>query len=193
MCFPAERSAVQREQQLLLRHEAELQQFRLWWEAVSVKRTFSQKRLFKPFLLVSLFTALLLVAGCSTKSPLAGQAVTVYKSQTCGCCGLYVKYMGQKGLAAETVGVDDIAPIKTKYGIPQMMESCHTTVIGQYVVEGHMPIEAVEKLMSEKPDIKGIAMPGMPYGSPGMPGSKQEPFVIYALQNDGGVTEFMRI
>lgn len=158
-----------------------------------MKRTFSQKRLVKPFLLFSFLAVLLIVAGCSAKSPLAGQAVTIYKSQTCGCCGLYVKYLGQKSLAVETVGVDDISMIKAKYSIPSTMESCHTTVIGPYVVEGHMPLEAIEKLMSEKPDIRGIAMPGMPYGSPGMPGSKQEPFVIYALQNDGSVTEFMRI
>lgn len=101
--------------------------------------------------------------------------------------------MGQKGLNVEMVGVDDMAPIKSRYAVPATMESCHTSVIGGYVVEGHMPIEAIEKLMSEKPDIKGIALPGMPYGAPGMPGSKDGPFVIYALQNDGSVTEFMRI
>ena len=73
------------------------------------------------------------------------------------------------------------------------MQSCHTTTIGNYFVEGHIPIEAIEKLMTEKPNIKGIAMPGMPSGSPGMPGAKQGPFIIYAIGNDGSVGEFMRM
>ena len=83
--------------------------------------------------------------------------------------------------------------VKEKYGIPYSMRSCHTTVIGDYFVEGHVPIEAVEKLMLEKPDIKGIALPGMPSGSPGMPGSKQGPFIVYAINKDGSTSEFMRI
>ena len=73
------------------------------------------------------------------------------------------------------------------------MESCHTVVIGDYFIEGHIPLEAVEKLLVEKPDIKGIAMPGMPSGSPGMPGAKKGDFVIYAVNNDGTTEEFMRI
>ena len=135
---------------------------------------------------------LVVITGCS-QSQLSGEKVTVFKSQSCGCCSLYVKYMDQKGLKVETTLVQDMSTIKSKYQIPPSMESCHTAVIGNYVVEGHMPLEAIEKLMAEKPDIKGIAMPGMPYGSPGMPGAKQGSFVIYALQNDGSTTEFMRI
>ena len=158
-----------------------------------MKRTFSQKRLVKPFLFFSLFAVLLLVAGCAGKSPLSGEAIMIYKSQSCGCCGLFTQYMNQRGLAVETVIVEDISTIKSQYAIPATMESCHTSVIGGYVVEGHMPIEAVEKLLREKPDIKGIALPGMPSGAPGMPGSQQGPFVVYALQNDGSVTEFVRI
>ena len=161
--------------------------------AAFARKRFMKLKRFRLFLFIFLIAGILLVAGCSTKSSLAGEPVTIYKSQSCGCCGLFVKYMNQKGLNVEMVSVDDMAPIKSRYAVPSTMESCHTSVIGGYVVEGHMPIEAIEKLMSEKPDIKGIALPGMPYGSPGMPGSKEGPFVVYALQNDGSVTEFMRI
>ena len=73
------------------------------------------------------------------------------------------------------------------------MESCHTTVMGNYFVEGHIPLEVVNKLLTEKPDIKGIAMPGMPNGSPGMPGVKRGDFVIYAINNDGSYAEWMRL
>ena len=101
--------------------------------------------------------------------------------------------MAKQGFEVQITNVEDMSPIKSSYRIPSSMESCHTTVIGDYVIEGHMPIEAIEKLLTEKPAIAGIALPGMPYGSPGMPGSKQGPFVIYALDQDGGVTEFMRM
>ncbi len=83
-----------------------------------------------------------------------------------------------------------MSSIKRKYQIPQNMESCHTAVIAGYFVEGHMPIEAIEKLLEEKPDIDGIALPGMPTGSPGMPGQQTEAFKIYAL-SAGTASEFM--
>ncbi len=137
-----------------------------------------------------------IVIGCSsqrdTPSSITEKA-TVFKSQSCGCCGLYIRYLGQESLTVETVDMPDMTVIKNQQGIPTSMQSCHTTTIGNYFVEGHMPIEAVEKLLTEKPAIKGIAMPGMPSGSPGMPGAKQGPFIVYAIGNDGSVTEFMRM
>ncbi len=85
-----------------------------------------------------------------------------------------------------------MSAIKSKYKIPQGMESCHTAVIAGYFVEGHVPMEAIEKLLSEKPDIDGIALPGMPQGSLGMSGTKTAVFKIYAL-SAGTVSEFMTI
>ncbi len=85
-----------------------------------------------------------------------------------------------------------MSSIKKKYQIPQNMESCHTGVIEGYFVEGHVPVEAIEELLAEKPDISGIALPGMPPGSPGMPDQKTEAFKIYAL-SDGTASEFMII
>jgi len=89
----------------------------------------------------------------------------------------------------EITYTEDMSSIKRKYQIPQNMEGCHTAVIGDYFVEGHVPIEAIEKLLEEKPDIDGIVLPGMPSGSLGMSGQKIEAFEIYALSN-GTASEF---
>ncbi len=120
--------------------------------------------------------------------------ITVYKSSSCGCCGVYVNYFQRKGNSnANFVDFPNLEQIKSQYGVPQELESCHTTIIGDYFVEGHIPLEVVERLLEEKPDIAGIAMPGMPEGSPGMPGPKNSDFVIYAVNHDGSYEEFMRV
>jgi len=125
--------------------------------------------------------------------PLTGH-VTLYKSPSCGCCSLYTDYAHTKGkLDIDVKNVPDITTIKNKYNIPKNMQSCHTMIIGDYFVEGHVPVEAIEKLMNEQPDIAGIAMPGMPSGSPGMPGTKTGDFIIYAINHNGDYEEFMRI
>ena len=120
--------------------------------------------------------------------------ITVYKSGSCGCCDVYLSYFKSRG-NSKTRAIDsgDIKSLKNKYEVPSAMESCHTTIIGDYFVEGHIPLEAIEKLLTEKPSIKGIAMPGMPMGSPGMIGAKNGAFVIYSINNDGSYNEFMRL
>lgn len=120
--------------------------------------------------------------------------VLFYKSPTCGCCGVHASYLQRNGaLDVQTINQADVTPVKNKYRVPLELRSCHTAIIGGYFVEGHIPIEAIAKLVNEKPAIAGIAMPGMPSGSPGMPGAKTGPFVIYAVNNDGSYQEFMRI
>ena len=120
--------------------------------------------------------------------------IDIHKSLTCGCCSTYVSYVdGKVSPKVNSLEVKNPDEIKEKYGIPSELESCHTTIIGDYFIEGHMPLEAVEKLLKERPDIKGIALPGMPSGSPGMPGPKSGEFIIYAVNNDGSSEEFMRI
>lgn len=114
-----------------------------------------------------------------------GAVVTVYKSPTCGCCGVWASYMQREGYKVETENIQDMSEIKKRLGVPYELESCHTSEIGGYVVEGHIPNEAIEKLLAEKPDIKGIGMAGMPSGSPGMPGPKTEDFVIYEITHEG--------
>ena len=144
------------------------------------------------FALIILFTR---GSGASSYENVnAAAQIDIYKSITCGCCDVYTKYVdGKTTVKVNSFNVQDPTEIKERYGIPSALESCHTTIIGDYFVEGHIPLEAVEKLMAEQPDIKGIAMPGMPEGSPGMPGSKRGDFVIYAVNNDGSYNEFMRI
>ena len=123
-----------------------------------------------------------------------GGDITIYKDTSCGCCTIYGNYFKSKGNSnTKVITTGDVDSIKTKYRVPKALESCHTTIIGDYFVEGHIPLEAVEKLLKEKPDIKGLAMPGMPEGSPGMMGSKRGDFVIYAVDYDGGYKEFMRL
>lgn len=120
--------------------------------------------------------------------------MTIYKTGSCGCCGIYSGYFEKKGNSdVKVVNLQSIDALKKEKGIPPALESCHTTIIGDYFVEGHVPLEAIEKLLQEKPDIKGIAMPGMPDGSPGMPGTKKGDFVIYSVNNDGSYEEWMKI
>jgi len=120
--------------------------------------------------------------------------IEIYKSLTCGCCSVYSQYADRRvDPEVRNFDVQNPATIKNQYGVPAELESCHTTIIEDYFVEGHIPLEAIEKLMTEKPDIAGIAMPGMPSGSPGMPGQKYGDFVIYSVNHDGTYQEFMRI
>lgn len=112
-------------------------------------------------------------------------SAVVHKTPACGCCGVYASYLGKRNFDVEISDVEDLRPIKESLGVPYELESCHTTEVGGYVVEGHIPTEAIENLLSEKPDIKGIGMAGMPSGSPGMPGPKNGDFVIYEITHDG--------
>lgn len=123
-----------------------------------------------------------------------GITVELYKSPYCGCCGSWGSYMEQKGYETETFMEENMSVIKEKYNIPAELESCHTSIIDGYVVEGHIPNEAIEKLLSERPDIKGIGMAGMPIGTPGMPGPKTEDFMIYEINHNGTKGElFMKL
>ncbi len=120
------------------------------------------------------------------------EKLVVYKSPSCGCCVGWISYMKKSDFDVEAVNTKDLQSIKGKYQIPYSLQSCHTAVIGDYFIEGHVPIEAINKLLEEKPDIDGIALPEMPAGSPGMPGIKSGEFVIYSLK-DGIESEFMRL
>lgn len=114
-----------------------------------------------------------------------GLIASLYKSPSCGCCGQYASYLEKKGYGLEIENIQDMSQIKEEYGVPYELESCHTTEIDGYVVEGHIPEVAINKLLTERPDIKGIGMAGMPSGSPGMPGPKNSDFVIYEITHEG--------
>ena len=113
-----------------------------------------------------------------------GVLVILHKSPSCGCCGQYGNYLSQKGYTVEVQQTANMTSVKEDFGVPYELESCHTSEIGDYIVEGHVPEEAIDKLLTERPDIKGIGMAGMPSGSPGMPGPK-ETFEIYTITHEG--------
>lgn len=127
-------------------------------------------------------------AAADTGATPDGPQVMLYRSPTCGCCAQYEEYLKDEGFAVESEIVDDMATIKERHGVPADAEACHTSLIGDYVVEGHVPIEVIEKLLDEQPDIDGIALPGMPSGSPGMGGEKDGPWEILSIE-DGTTTE----
>ena len=120
------------------------------------------------------------------------QIVEVFKTPSCGCCYGYVLFLEEEKFNVKQNDMRSLHTIKQKYNIPVEMQSCHTTIMGKYFIEGHVPFEAIDKLFKEQPDIDGIALPGMPIGTPGMPGDKDEPYVIYQLK-DGKSSVFMTI
>ena len=118
--------------------------------------------------------------------------VEVFKTPSCGCCYGYVLFLEEEKFKVKQTDMRSLHIIKKKHNIPLEMQSCHTTILGKYFIEGHVPIEAINKLLKEKPNIDGIALPGMPIGTPGMPGEKEEPYIIYQLV-DGKSSVFMII
>lgn len=121
----------------------------------------------------------------------AGPTMEVYKSPTCGCCSKWVDHVRQAGFTAKVTELDDEAldALKTKHGIPRTAQSCHTALVGGYVVEGHVPATEVQRLLKEKPAIAGIAVGGMPTGSPGMevPGVPPRAYNVVTFDKQGAV------
>ncbi|BBI99823.1 hypothetical protein FGKAn22_15160 [Ferrigenium kumadai] len=115
---------------------------------------------------------------------LAATEVTVYKSPACGCCEEYVKYLRSNDFAVKAVNESDMDAIKKRHGVSHVA-SCHTALVGGYVVEGHVPVGAIRKLLKEKPAITGISAPGMPMNSPGMGEIKKGTLTIYAVSKNG--------
>ena len=124
------------------------------------------------------------------KTAPAKTAVTVYKSPTCGCCGKWVEYMNAKGFAATATDMADVAPIKAKHGVPARLHSCHTSLVGGYVIEGHVPVEDIQRLLREKPAIVGLAAPGMPAGSPGMDVPNSPSYDVLTFDKAGNTKVF---
>lgn len=120
--------------------------------------------------------------------------MTVYKSATCGCCSNWVEHMRANGFEVKAVDVDDIDKVKRERGVPADTASCHTGIVNGYVVEGHVPADAVLRMLKEKPAIAGIAVPGMPMGAPGMevPGGKKEAFNIVSFDKAGKTAVYQK-
>lgn len=116
--------------------------------------------------------------------------VLLTKSPTCTCCTGHEAYLEGLGMRVQVTITEDINAVKDVYAIPAEMRSCHTSTIGRYFVEGHVPFAAIQQLMAQRPDIDGISLPGMPAGSPGMGGELEGPLVVYAIDDGAVVGEF---
>ena len=121
-----------------------------------------------------------------------GVGVELFYSPNCGCCVQYISYLNSNHFDVSASKTNYVESVKEELNIPSEMWSCHTSKIGNYFVEGHVPVEAVQKLLDEQPDIDGIALPGMPSGSPGMPGAKSH-FTIYSVKDGKVVGVFIEI
>jgi hypothetical protein len=122
----------------------------------------------------------------------AAVPVKVYKESTCGCCAIWARHMQGAGFAVETVDVPDIGRTKTQLGVPERLATCHTAEVGGYLVEGHVPAVVVKRLLAEKPAGRGVAVPGMPTGSPGMEGGTPETYNVYLFGGPSGLTVYAR-
>ena len=114
-------------------------------------------------------------------------SMTVYKEPTCGCCTKWVEHVEQHGIRVDARNVSDVWAVKDQLGMPRQLGSCHTAVIGGYIVEGHVPADIIKRMLRERPEIAGIAVPGMPMGSPGMEGdgSVKDRYDVIAIGRDG--------
>ena len=140
-------------------------------------------------LLVALLTALL-----STQAFAAPTSVTLYKNLQCTCCEGHAKYLEEQGFKVEVKPVPDLHSIDQKAGVPDALEGCHTSFIDGYVVIGHVPVDAIRKLLAERPKIVGISITGMPVNLPGMPGSRSQPVASYEIAADGSTSKiFMMV
>ena len=110
---------------------------------------------------------------------------TLYKNPQCSCCEAYAAYLRKNGFDVDEKPTNHLAEISLKAGVPEKFQGCHTMFVDGYVVDGHVPVSVIRKLLSERPAIAGITLPGMPTGSPGMTGRKDGPFTVYAIRKDG--------
>lgn len=129
-------------------------------------------------------------AACAGQGPAA--LVEVYKTPTCGCCSLWVDHMRAAGFTVRTTDLRDLSAVKAKHHVPSQLQSCHTAIVDGYVVEGHIPAADVRKLLKERPAVAGIAVPGMPAGSPGMeiPSGQTQPYAVVAFEKNGNTRVF---
>jgi hypothetical protein len=111
----------------------------------------------------------------------------MYKNPQCGCCEGYAKYLRRSGFKVTVKETHNMSLISGQNGVPEKLAGCHTMLVGGYVVEGHVPVGAINKLLTERPSIRGISLPGMPEGSPGMSGVKTAPFTIYEVSDEAKV------
>ena len=145
-------------------------------------------------LAATLFACLLSFSAAALAAPVKLPGVVVHKSPTCGCCNGWVEHMRAAGFDVAVRNEDDMRPVKAHVGVPLAKGSCHTAIVEGYFIEGHVPAEDVKRLLAERPDARGLAVPGMPLGSPGMevPSGRTQPYAVELVADDGSTTVFAR-
>lgn len=138
-------------------------------------------RLLKTLSLAGIFVSFIFTAQVNAAE---NKEMTIYKSPYCGCCTGWGEAMSKAGFSIKTIDIENLSKIKTQSSVTDELAGCHTAIFGDYILEGHVPLEAIEKLMSEKPDIRGIAAPGMPQGSLGMGYDKDAKYNVYSFSSD---------
>lgn len=140
-------------------------------------------------LTLALVTAAASMSGADAAQRQApqGPTVQVYKSPTCGCCANWVKHLEANGFATRVTDLENLSEIKTKHNVPGSAQSCHTAIVDGYVIEGHVPAADVLRLLKDRPAVLGLAVPGMPIGSPGMevPNVKPQPYNVMSFDRGG--------
>lgn len=130
--------------------------------------------------------AILMLLATSQAAP-AKSVVTVYKSATCGCCHEWIAHLEKAGYEVDARDVSDLGAIKERFGVPQRLGSCHTAIVDGYVIEGHVPAADIDRLLTERPEVAGLTVPGMIVGSPGMevPGQPAQPYDVIVFDQAG--------
>lgn len=127
-----------------------------------------------------------LLALMMSASVWAGNEITVYKSPSCSCCNKWVKHLEENGFEVKAENVTDVISYKIKYGVTPSLASCHTAVVDGYTIEGHVPASDIKRLIKEKPALRGLSVPQMPVGTPGMEqGDRKDPYKVISFDHEG--------
>jgi hypothetical protein len=150
----------------------------------------------KSFMAVRRRTLTLLAAAplalVSMRALSAVPAVSMFKLTDCGCCDLWAEHLRKNGFAVSVRSVPDLAPVRVKLGIPNIFDTCHTALVDGYAIEGHVPASDIQRLLRSKPKLAGLAVPGMPAGSPGMEGPRSDPYDVLAFDRNGATQIYAR-
>ena len=142
-----------------------------------------------------LFAAVVILvppAMADMRAPEKPTAITVYKDPDCGCCKKWIEHLQKHGFKVTSHDTRDMAAIKANFGVKSDLQSCHTAIVNGYVVEGHVPAAEIQRMLKQRPKIAGLAVPGMPSGSPGMENGMSDRYSVIAFDTKGGTKVFAR-
>lgn len=135
--------------------------------------------------------AVVLLTITSAEAASALPEITVYRDPSCSCCEGWMEHLEAHGVQTNSVPTPDVDTLKQQYGVPDGLTSCHTAIVDGYIIEGHVPVEEIKRLLAEQPTVRGITVPGMPVGTPGMEsGDERESFTVFSFDNQGNSEVF---